>query len=65
MDNFSQFTYLPNSTGCTVFAIHEAQKVIVASSKKRLLVYKLGEDVQLSQSLVKEIGLSGHPFPFQ
>ena len=59
MDDFSRYAYLPSSSGCSLFVIDESRNLLVAAFKKKLLVYALGETVSPSQSLVKEIALSG------
>ena len=59
LDDFSRYMYLPSSSGCSLFVIDESRNLLVAAFKKKLLVYALGETVSPSQSLVKEIALSG------
>ena len=44
--------------------IDESRNLLVAALKKKLLVYALGETVAPSQSLIKEIALSGESYPF-
>lgn len=62
LDDFSRYAYLPSSSGCSLFVIDESRNLLVAAFKKKLLVYALGETVAPSQSLIKEIALSGESY---
>ena len=62
LDDFSRYAYLPSSSGCSLFVIDESRNLLVAALKKKLLVYALGETVAPSQSLIKEIALSGESY---
>ena len=55
LDSLERVGTLPNSAGASCMAVDEDRHMIVASIKKKMMVYQLRDGLQVSQTLVKEI----------